>query len=1219
MDRRKFIGGIGSGLLATPLAAWGAPAAKGKAAAGGAPPKSSLATLAANTARNLGPYPSGEIGGRNITDFSGIAYDRAGKRMCLFGGGHGPSQETDIRIFDLTTSQWSSLYPPTPRSAMTLANGDSNYGRWISTNQPYARHSYNMSLVVGRRFYLFTPYGQADHLDGPGPPYGGRICWYDFDAKNWSYSQYTSGQTPWAIYAAAVLDPVSGKVIIAGLSAPAGPGSLWIYDPASDSFLTGSPFPSAVGYAHDLVYFPPDDSFYVLQSNGRVWRLTVNRANLAFSSVAALAVTGTPPAAGPRCGFAYDSINKIIGGNVTNGTFYAFDPASRAWSAKAMQVEGGSIGIPNQTFHCLEFDADSGCFIFLNDATNPTTWGYRYAGATPQAGATGVGDLAVTLDFGGGNVAAFAGAGAVDQGDFRGEFVRQKCYLAQNAAYPDWRVYFRVDADAQGKRIVGAGARDEVIVEYGRSSSGTPAHVASPYTASITKEGVALATYTVPKHWWYARWRHQTSERPVVRSPATLKARGWIPNFGSEGLFGLQPNTRAVTWGGPMSAPPGFFPGMGSTGDNHQIGFLTEYAADFAITGSPASLTSLRTEGEWCGNWCTHLRDDATGAVLDVRNGKLLYKADGGTIHNVPAISAAANPNYVDVETAHFYPCANLPWLLTDDPFFLEEMQFGCNWQILYNQYHRTVQGLQGLVYPGQTRSFAWGLRDLFQLAASCPAAVPSWLRPKSYWQSCVDDNKAYALKYVNSPARIHALFKTWTRSDADAAWMTAWLNAVVGMAVGQGFTDWLPIFKWGVDKHIQQTNGTSGWPRQWPVPYYSIPDKAAVWATPSGYFTTTAPDATTCTSWADYWAYYKSGSPDAQGVGHTDTSGRTINDAGWDGRTIMQSQTGPSYFLHLRATLAVAAARGVPGAQECYDYLQTELTRDVMPRFAVKGQARFSIEPRLALPAPVVPPVSGGYQGLWWNAPAGSESGWGINFAHQGDVIFATWFTYDAAGKPWWLSMTASKAPDNTFQGTLHQSTGPAFDAVPFNPALVSTTAVGTATLAFSDLDNGTFGYSLNGVTQTKAITRHVFAAPVPTCSFGAPESPPPTTNYQDLWWAAPPGSQSGWGINLAHQGNLIFATWFTYDVGGAPLWLAATATLVAEGEYDGILYQTAGPAFNAAPFDPTLVTRTAVGAVKLAFYNASTAWFEFAMGGVVHGTQITRQIFQAPGTICQ
>lgn len=30
--------------------------------------------------------------------------------------------------------------------------------------------------------------------------------------------------------------------------------------------------------------------------------------------------------------------------------------------------------------------------------------------------------------------------------------------------------------------------------------------------------------------------------------------------------------------------------------------------------------------------------------------------------------------------------------------------------------------------------------------------------------------------------------------------------------------------------------------------------------------------------------------------------------------------------------------------------------------------------------------------QGLWYNAPAQSESGWGINVARQGEVIFATW-----------------------------------------------------------------------------------------------------------------------------------------------------------------------------------------------------------------------------------
>jgi len=241
------MGGLAGNLLATPLAAWAQALPKGKGAATPAPgARASPSTLAANTARNIGPYPSGEVGGQNITDYSGITYDSVGKRMCLFGGGHGPSQETDIRVLDLQTMQWSSLYPTTPRSEMTLSNGDSDLGRWISTNQPYARHSYNMTVVAGRRFYLFTPFGQADHLAGPNPPYGGRACWYDFDAKAWRYSQISSAQTPWAYYSAAVLDPVTGRIVIGGGNPQGGVGKIWLYDPATDTFETVSTTPTEI-------------------------------------------------------------------------------------------------------------------------------------------------------------------------------------------------------------------------------------------------------------------------------------------------------------------------------------------------------------------------------------------------------------------------------------------------------------------------------------------------------------------------------------------------------------------------------------------------------------------------------------------------------------------------------------------------------------------------------------------------------------------------------------------------------------------------------------------------------------------------------------------------------------------------------------------------------------------------------------------------------------
>src|SRR5262249_32679112 len=162
----------------------------------------------------------------------------------------------------------------------------------------------------------------------------------------------------------------------------------------------------------------------------------------------------------------------------------------------------------------------------------------------------------------------------------------------------------------------------------------------------------------------------------------------------------------------------------------------------------------------------------------------------------------------------------------------------------------------------------------------------------------------------------------------------------------------------------------------------------------------------------------------------------------------------------------------------------------------------------------------------------AGSESGWGLNIAHQADTLFASWFTYDTSGRDWWLVMTAPKTGGNTFTGKLFTTRGPPFDAIPWNPAMVASTQVGSATLTFSDVNNGTFSYTIGAVTQVKAITREQFG-PLPKCTYqGGPLTQ--ATNYTDLWWAKPPASESGWGVNLNHEGDIIFATWFTYDLDG-------------------------------------------------------------------------------------
>ena len=257
---------------------------------------------------------------------------------------------------------------------------------------------------------------------------------------------------------------------------------------------------------------------------------------------------------------------------------------------------------------------------------------------------------------------------------------------------------------------------------------------------------------------------------------------------------------------------------------------------------------------------------------------------------------------------------------------------------------------------------------------------------------------------------------------------------------------------------------------------------------------------------------------------------------------------------------------------------------------------------------------TSGGsnFTALWWNP---NESGWGLNVNQQSDTVFATLFTYDTNGTPMWLVMSAgARTGGDTFSGELYRTTGPVFNAVPFTPITgANVTRVGTMTLAFSGSNAGTLSYSVNGVNVTKSIQKQVFGAAAAACS-GASGSRSSATNYQDLWWNA---SESGWGINLTHQGNTIFATLFTYGSNNQGLWLVMSAgTRQGNGSYTGDLYRITGPAFNASPWTSVGVTR--VGSMTLSFTNGENATLTYSVDGVNVTKQITRQVFGSAPPLC-
>jgi hypothetical protein len=252
--------------------------------------------------------------------------------------------------------------------------------------------------------------------------------------------------------------------------------------------------------------------------------------------------------------------------------------------------------------------------------------------------------------------------------------------------------------------------------------------------------------------------------------------------------------------------------------------------------------------------------------------------------------------------------------------------------------------------------------------------------------------------------------------------------------------------------------------------------------------------------------------------------------------------------------------------------------------------------------------------QALWWNDPDESEGGWGINLTQQGSSLFMSWFTYDAVGGMWLFMDNAARSPTepNTYSGAIYRATGAPFNN--YTPAAYTPTQVGNGVFRFTDAGHGSFQYTVNGVTQTKQIKRFNFG-PVPTCD----QSGAAPTNFTDLWWRTG-GTEAGWGVNLSHQGDIIFASWFTYGTDGKGMWLYASQLNRTTGNnFTGQLVRNSGPVFSTTPWNASAVHATVIGSATLAFTDASNATFSYTADGVSQAKPISRFAFAAPVTTCR
>lgn len=138
--------------------------------------------------------------------------------------------------------------------------------------------------------------------------------------------------------------------------------------------------------------------------------------------------------------------------------------------------------------------------------------------------------------------------------------------------------------------------------------------------------------------------------------------------------------------------------------------------------------------------------------------------------------------------------------------------------------------------------------------------------------------------------------------------------------------------------------------------------------------------------------------------------------------------------------------------------------------------------------------------------------------------------------------------------------------------------------------------------------MLRRLLLAALAACLAFPALATPQSRDATDMWYI--PG-ESGWGLNLIHQGDMLFATLFVYGQDGQSHWYVASPS--GGPTYTGPLFEaTGGAVFSASSFDPNAVTRRMVGTITFTPGDTSGT-LDYTVDGVHVTKQVIRLTYRA------
>ncbi len=231
---------------------------------------------------------------------------------------------------------------------------------------------------------------------------------------------------------------------------------------------------------------------------------------------------------------------------------------------------------------------------------------------------------------------------------------------------------------------------------------------------------------------------------------------------------------------------------MGATGAHKSIAPLPRWVAAYIISGDKRAYDAMLANGDAGGAYYSHYRDEQTMypmKVTDHPNADL--QSTGGT-GEFPSVSGGNDG--VSVKLSHLPSIAYVPYLVTGDYFYLEELQFWANYGPMWRE-RKTRNYGDGLIYGTQVRGQAWGLREMARAAY----ATPDDHDMKNYFVNMLNNNiNWYNANYADPAGYKHNSIGTMdakpARRVSNRPWMDDFFTYAIGHVVELDFTNAIPM-----------------------------------------------------------------------------------------------------------------------------------------------------------------------------------------------------------------------------------------------------------------------------------------------------------------------------------------------------------------------------------------------------------------------------------------